>query len=435
MKKLSNPSRRLLAIAGAILLILLFAAPAALAFEGYEGERVIIDDVVEDDVYASAGRFVLNGTIKGDLVVFANTIEINGAVEGDIWALGQTITIEGTVGDDARIAGYAIAIEGEVEDDLIVAGYSLENDDESIVGGDLVYVGFQALIEGTTAKDLIISAPAIEISGDIGGSALIDLGETSAKDSKGAMTMPFTPPGAPSTPSVPLGLDIDEAASIGGDLDYSAGSEFDIPLGVVAGEVTYTPFIPDIHWLWNQFVRNTRRLITLLIVGALMMWLLPSWTRELSARVRAKPLPSLGWGVVALLALAVALTALVIAGAVVAMLLGFWRGAIVSAIGFSLTTVLLAMTQIVISLVLGQLILRLFKSSAVEHRWWPLIVGAPAFVTITALFSAPPGVGCCLGTFVWALVACLGLGAIWIWGRERLASGEAAPAEEDAPPS
>jgi hypothetical protein len=57
-------------------------------------------------------------------------------------------------------------------------------------------------------------------------------------------------------------------------------------------------------------------------------------------------------------------------------------------------------------------------SSATEHRWWPLSVGVPVLVALTALFSAPPGVGCCLGIFVWALVACLGVGASWIRGRE-----------------
>ena len=43
------PQTQALAIASIILSILLLAVPVALAFEGYEGEEVIIDDVVEDD--------------------------------------------------------------------------------------------------------------------------------------------------------------------------------------------------------------------------------------------------------------------------------------------------------------------------------------------------------------------------------------------------
>jgi hypothetical protein len=240
---------------------------------------------------------------------------------------------------------------------------------------------------------------------------------------------------------VALGLAIDEKVTIGGDLDYTAGGEFDIPSGVVAGDTTFTPDVgatahaegpSAIKWLGNTIVQHVRRLITLLIAGALMMWLIPDWSRRVSGIVRAKPLPSLGRGAVALLVLAVAAVAIATAGLVVAILLGFWRGVVVSVVGFSLITILLTMTQIVVSLMLGQVILKLFKSTAAEHRWWPLVLGVPVFVAITAVFYAVPALNCCLGPLIWAVAACLGLGAMWTWGRERLA-GDEAPPEEDAP--
>jgi hypothetical protein len=432
-----------LTVVSIVLLFLLIVVPVALAFEGYEGEEVIIDDEIEDDVYVSAGRFVLNGTIVGDLIVFANTVEINGIVEGDLLALGQTIIVDGAVADDARIGGYAILLEGDIGDDLVVAGYSVEGDDASQVGGDWVGAGFQTLLKGKVAEDVLISAPAVEISGDIEGNASIHLGDT-VQGKASPMMFPFAPPNAPVIPEVSLGLAIDKEASIGGDLDYTAGSEFDIPTGVVGGDVAFSLYVPDggpeariggpspIQWLWNLFVRNVRRFITLLVVGALVMWLLPDWTRRLTGAVRTKPLPSLGWGIVALLALAAAVSVLFVASLVVAILLGFWRGAVVGMIGLSLTAVLLAMTQIVTSVTIGQLVLKLFKSSAIEHRWWPLVLGIPIFAAITALLTAPPGLGCCLGAFVWTIVACLGLGAMWIWGRERLADSALSP-EADAP--
>jgi hypothetical protein len=454
MNRFGHSNRRLLVIASIVIVILLSAVPIALAFEGYEGEEVIIDDVVEDDVYVSAGRFVLNGTIAGDLIVFANTVEINGIVEGDLLALGQTIIVDGSIGDDARIGGYAIVLDGEVADDIIAASYSMESKEESSVGGDLVCVGFQALLKGQVAEDVIISAPAVEITGDIEGNASVNLGDTAVEDKASPMMFPFAPASAPDIPHVSLGLAIDKDAAIGGDLDYTASSEFDIPSGVVAGDVAFAPYTPGagtavhgegrfpLHWLRNLFVRNVRLFITLLIVGALMMWLLPGWSRRLSETVRTKPLSSLGWGAVASVALTAAVGIVLVAGLVVVILLGFWRGAVVSMLGLSLAAVLLAMTQIVISLTLGQLILKLFKSPATEHRWWPLILGVPVLTAITALFSAPPGLGCCLGTLVWALVACLGLGAIWIWGREQLGNSKAPPEKdvpllstEDAPPS
>ena len=95
---------------------------------------------------------------------------------------------------------------------------------------------------------------------------------------------------------------------------------------------------------------------------------------------------------------------------------------------------------IIISLLLGQLIFGLFKSAAAEHRWWPMLLGVPVFVAIAAIISIPPVVACCLDALFGLIVALLGLGAIWIWGREQLMGREAAPAgdvplppAEDAP--
>ena len=64
----------------------------------------------------------------------------------------------------------------------------------------------------------------------------------------------------------------------------------------------------------------------------------------------------------------------------------------------------------------------------------------PVFVAITAIISIPPVLTCCLNALVGLIVALLGLGAIWIWGREQLTGREApptgdvsAPPAEDAP--
>jgi hypothetical protein len=46
------------------------------------------------------------------------------------------------------------------------------------------------------------------------------------------------------------------------------------------------------------FFDNLRNLITLLIVGLLMVWLVPKLVQNGAKAVNAKPLPSFGWGIV-----------------------------------------------------------------------------------------------------------------------------------------
>ena len=459
---------KLSAIAGIVLLATFLALPAVLAFEGRDGDVIVIeaDEVIEDDLYVGANEFTLEGTVKGDLIVGGNTITINGTVEGDLWAAGQAVTVNGTVGDDARIAGYALTVGGDVADDLLAAGFSLETKSESAIAGDLLYGGYQALLMGDVTGNAHISGAAVKIAGEIGGDANVDVSDVEAGQEMptGFPFFPPTMPNMPPVPSVPLGLTVDDSATIGGDLNYTANTEIAIPSGTVAGDVSFTLYVPEAGVtveaeapspaaiVGSWFVKHLRQLITLLLVGALMMWLVPNWTRKMSNTVRTKPLPSLGWGAVALIAFVAAMIVLVIAVIVLALVLSLVTlgelggrvltlgGLTAGLLGFGFSATWAYVTKIIISLLLGRLILGLFKSAAAEHRWWPMLLGVPVFVAIAAIISIPPVVACCLDALFGLIVALLGLGAIWIWGREQLTGRRAAPAgdvplppTEDAP--
>ena len=450
MTTLSKRERRLLSIAGLALLTIFLAVPTAWAFEGRGGDVIIIkaDEVVDDDLYVGAGEFTLDGTVKGDLVVVGGTIEINGAVEGDLIAAGQSVVVNGAVEDDARIAGYALLVDGEVTDDLIAFGFSLENESGSNVGGDLFFRGYQALLAGDVTENADIGGGAVDIAGTIGGDANVDVGE--AEPGEGMPPgFPFFP-GLPTVPSVPAGLTVDETASIGGDLNYIANAEATIPAGVVAGETGFTLYVPEVKeeaeaepaapspaaraGVW--FVGQLRRLITLLLVGVVMMWLVPGWTRKVTSIVQTRPLPSLGWGVVAIAAFVLVMLVLVIATVLLAIVFGVVTlgelagrfaalgGIVMSTVAFGFSITWAYVTRIIISLLLGQLIFRLFKSPAAEHRWWPMLLGVLIFVIITAIPV--------LGWLATLATVLLGLGAVWLWGRDWLRGLKAAPVAVEA---
>jgi cytoskeletal protein CcmA (bactofilin family) len=423
MSARNRRARWLPALAGLILLVALFAVPPAHAFEGRGGDVITIraDEVIEDDLYVAAGEFTMDGTIKGDLVAVGQTLRINGTVEGDLIAAGQSIIINGSVTDDVRIAGFELLVSGDVSDDFLGVGFSMEGRPESSVGGDMVYGGYQALLK---------------IAGSIGGDANVDVGGTDP----GEQIPQFIPfiPNLPAVPSVPAGLSVETGARIEGDLNYSANAQTALPGGAVAGDVEFTRYIPKepatearpapspvVRAGW-WFLRQFRRLITLLLVGALMMWVVPDWTRRLAKNIETQPLQSLGWGVVAIAVFVVLMVLLVIATVLLAVVFGVVTlgglagrfavlgGIVTSATGFSFSLLWRYVTSIAMGVLLGQLIFRALKSPAEQNRWWPMVVG----VVILVIATAVP----VLGWLARLGIVLLGLGAVWIWGRDLLSN-------------
>ena len=444
-----------------ICLVLFIPASMALAFEIREGDNIVIgaDEVIEDDLYVGAETFTLDGTIKGDLLVAGSTIkingtveddliavggtiEINGTVEGDLMAAGQTVTVRGTVTDDVRIAGQVLTLDSEAQvgDEVLAAGLSIEGKKGSSVGGGFIYGGYQALLAGDVAQDLTVAVGGLQLSGSVGGDVKAEVGEA------GEGPPPtFFMPGAPPMPSVPMGLTVDEGAQIGGKLDYTSASEWSVPAELVAGaitrhepeievkaEVVVSPARRAADW----FLGHLRRLVTLLLVGLLLVWAVPGWTEKATGALRAKPLPSLGWGVVSIAVFILALLVILIVTILVAVILGVitlgglagttaWTGALTMALlAFFFSIAVAYVTKVVVSFLGGRLILARLKPDWADGRIWPLVVGVVLFVIITAIPI--------LGWLVNLAVVLLGLGALWLLGRDIYRQRQAAPAEVEA---
>jgi len=416
------------------LLILTFATPAH-AFDGRSGENIVIkaDEVVADDLYISASTFVLDGTVKGDLIVAGGTITINGTVEGDLIAAGQTIIINGTVTDDARIAGAALQIgeNASIGDDLIAAGASLETKKGSVTSGDLVVGSGQALLAGDVTGNLLAGAGSLELQGTFGGNVDAAVGDAEAHAGGPPPSMFMSDMGV-SIPVVAPGLTIAENAKIKGNLKYTTTNEIKVPSGSVSGKVTHiqpvvtpdaaplTPAQKAMVWTFTLL----RNIATLIILGLLLGWLAPIFIGTLVDKVRSQPLPSLGWGLVALAAAIFAVLVIFLATALGAILFGVltlgglsgtivWVGIFIIftlILGFVLITSFL--TKIVIGWLGGKMILSRIKPELAEHKIWPMVIG----VSIIALIVALPYIGWLIGL----LVMFGGLGSIWLWVRERV---------------
>lgn len=422
------------------------AAPAR-AFDGREGDKVIIaaGETVNDDLYVGGGEIVIDGTVNGDVIAFGGAITVNGAINGDLIAAGQTIVVNGAVSDDARIAGSVLFLgeKAKIGSDLIGAGYSLEARQGSVVGQDVVFAGGQVLLAGKVARNLQTAAGGLELRGAVGGDVKAEVGET-----EGGAPMSFPVQSTVPVPLVKPGLTVDPSARIGGSLEYTQNKELTFPSGIVEGKITRItpPEAPaksakraPLQQIGEWGLGMLRGMVTLILVGLLLGWLFPNFMKTTNELLQNKPWPSLGWGAVtyAVFFFAILIVILVMAtGGIVFSALTLtglsgaviWLGILVifaGVLGFVLAASYL--TKALVGSVIGKWILRRVKPNLAEHKFWPMAIGIIVLVFVIGLFKFPliP-----LGFFGWLLnfaVILFGLGALWLWGRERFGKRESVP--------
>ena len=429
-------------IIGLALLAVLLVTSPGWAVESQSGDQVIIgpDEVVDDDLYAAGNDIVVEGTITGDLVAFGRSVTVNGTVEGDLIGAGQSVEIGGEVDDDVRVAGQAILLrEGaSVGDDLIAAAYSLQNEPESNVGGTLWYAGYQALLAGTVGEDLAGAANALTLGGEIGGDADVDVdGEAGGAGPPAFVPVPQVP-----IPTVEPGLTLTDSALIGGNLTYQSSTEAQIDPGArIEGDVVREerPVEEEEEEAARSPLTETvldalGSLVALVLVGLLLVWIVPGWIRRRAYTVLDRPLASLGWGLLGLVAFPILGIGVLLVTILLAIVLGLLTlgglVALIIVLGLLAEAALVLalwistgyLAQIVVSFFAGVLLVEAIRPGRGRGRVLPLVVGLILYVVLRAIPV--------LGPLVSLAVVLLGLGAIshWIWTKLRRSRATAPPA-------
>jgi cytoskeletal protein CcmA (bactofilin family) len=427
-------------------LIIIFALCLTRPVKAYEprgGDIVIIEasEVIEDDVYVGAGSFTLRGTIIGDLIVFGSEINItsSGLIEGDLIALGQAVVIKGRVSDDVRVGGAAVTIESgaHIGGDLIAAGYSLDIEPDSTIDGELIFAGGQTRISGEIGGDTLVRSNAFQLEGTIYGDVNVHTGEV--EDAPPFIVNPVQfIPGMPPVPNIRPGLQIDESAHIDGSLDYVARSDAEIPNDVVTGAIHRTePKLPEseiepetpptptemvLSWLLGL----ARRVISLMLVGLLLLWLVPEFLEANVSTLRRQPMTSLLWGAAVFFFFIVGLVAVIF---LTALLVTIFSAATLHQL--TLTTIFTGVTTllgsllvfrlviyylayIVVGLLIGGFVIDLSNGKSRYKTLLTLIIG----VFLLSILSVIPYVGFLVNMFV----LFLGLGVLWLMAKDKYAN-------------
>ncbi|HET9222673.1 MAG TPA: polymer-forming cytoskeletal protein [Roseiflexaceae bacterium] len=402
-------------------LIALFAASPTHAAQIRGANDIVVgrDEVIADDLYVAGNSVTIDGTIEGDLIAVASQVTINGIVEGDVLAAGQGVVINGTVGDDVRAAGQAILLgpSARVIGDLAVVGLSLENQSGSVVKSDVLIGAYQALLSGDIGRDVRGGLDRLELRGTIGGDV-----DVSVSGDQNPAAIQFSPAGQTPIPRVQPNLTMADSARIGGKLIYRSSAAADVNSSAqVGGGVTFDQLPANVTQPVVPWLSALQRLAALLLVGLLLVWRFPTWMRRLADTVEARPLPSLGWGLVAFFAFIAAVLGVIAVTIALAIMFGYLTlgglvamiisaGVLLSAvmvIGYIAFTAYVA--EIIVGYMAGRWLLRRTQPSWAERSVVPLVVGVTLYVVVRAL----PW----LGGFVAIAVVLFGLGVLWQWAR------------------
>jgi cytoskeletal protein CcmA (bactofilin family) len=455
---------RLLLAFGLVFVLAVGSAQTARALEVNKGGTVAEGEIINDDLALTGSVVDMAGTVNGTLLAGASDITIRGTVNGDVIAAGSNIIISGTVQGNLFVVGGNVTVSGSVENsvffggkslvlgpnakvagNLYAAGFSVEMQSGASVGRDAAMAGYQVLLDGAIGRDVHAAVGAFEVSGTIGRNVSVDIAEPSENEQQIA-AMEFMPFGQVSR-ILPPGLQITASAHIEGKLDYYSGVEQVSGIqSTPAGGIQYhyrppenssnkkpvvTPPAVKFGVVLMGYVLNViREFLTLVLLGALAVWLCPKLLSRTAGTLREKPLPALGWG---FLVLVVGATAILLSGIAI-FLLGLAVGVVtlfglmgvVYGIGFSslglASAVFLALAQfgskLVVGMLLGDVLFRLIRKDYSSSMFWPLLLG----ILILTIVNAIPFLGILVSLFA----ILFGSGAIWIvfrdWWTQRKAA-------------
>ena len=420
---------------------------------------------IDDDVFLSANDVVMDGTVNGLLVAAGQTVTINGSVHGDALLMGETVTVtSGAVIDGNLFTGAAtVIIDGKVNGsvfggsaaaelkekaavgrNLYFGGFSLTTKTGSMVGMDLFTGAYQAILSGSITRDAKIGAGAIELNGLVGRNAVFNVGnDKSARDPEAWFS--YSPGKQYFPPAIPAGIRISSNAKINGDLTFTSDTDQSATFKPsTSGAIIYqTPVPVDVNrrqpmgmprgntpFLGISFFAAAQRFITLLILGALAIWLLlKPFNKAVDAGVQ-KPLYTAGWGFIVLAVAFLAMLVTPLVFVLMAILLGFlslggllfaWLGVVgtaISLIFLAFLFVIFSLSKLIALYMAGRWLTgHLFPKSA-DNAWVILIVGVFLYVFLTMI----PVIGWLVGM----AAALLGTGALWLaFGTNRKRSKKA----------
>jgi cytoskeletal protein CcmA (bactofilin family) len=421
MERLKNMSVRLIVVLSLTLIGLLGVIQPTQAQGIISGDSVPAGTTVQSDVILYGDNVVVSGNVDGDVLAIGRKVTVDGEVSGSMVLGGENVTVNGPVGGTLYVgaANLELGEQADLNRNLYFAGLSLSTQEGSVVGRDLLAASLGATLAGEvngSTKAIIGALEFIRIFMDNFGDSF------STYQSSLISSVPIR-----ETVMIPASLGANSFAGIGisgllSSVDISESVTYQQGGGVDWDQVEE----------WS--VDRLRVLVTLFIFGLIGIWLIPKVITRSADKLREKPLPGTGFGLLALVIafnlLGVVLLLFVIILAI-GLFLGFatmwelaWAFMALGFFGLGLTATIfglfvLYISKVIVAYLVGYVILNRFVPSVVRYKILSLLLGLVIYVLLVGIPI--------LGWVIGLLVTALGLGAAWLYYRDRreLGNGEA----------
>lgn len=340
------------------------------------------EETLDNDLWLSANSAVIKGEAKNDLFLLATAqswkpanekegnISLSGKCGNDVWALANKIELNGVVLDHTRLLAQMITVSGSVSNNAILVANSINIGRTAHMGRDIWLIGENIIVEGRVDGNADIIGQNVTLAGDIAGQVRLTAADI--------VVLPHT--------------------RINGNLIYRSTKELILDKNVelngkLIREAEEVAPETGRHLIsWPSLAMQSWLFIGALAVSALMLLLFPAFIENVSLQINRSAWKCLavGFATICLVPLACFFLAVSVIGLPLALL---------AAATF---LILIYLSKIMVGLALGAFITR--------HRAQGMKAFPAMGLGLVILYLAA-GSGL-LGTIVWFVIACLGVGAM-----------------------
>ncbi len=424
----------------------------AKAVEFDEDGFIGVDEVIDDDVFISSETVEINGTVNGDVFAAGSVVKVNGTINGSLVTGAQSIFVNGMI-DGSVYAGsstFTLGSEAEVGRNVYYGGFNISAESGSNVEKDLLVGAYQALLSGRVGRDVRAGVGALEIDGVVGNDVIAEV----AGPSEGQQSYSFSsPPGVDTI--IPSGIRVSKDAEIGGSITYKSSEDQSDAIEISpAGGVTFE-YNPDLDpdavdadeagrvgstaLIGTWLLKRVRVFITLMLLGALIVWQMPGLLNRVSKKVERESMASLGWGMVSMMVVylgAFLAAGLIIAGAIFFGVITLGElSRVILTVGFSSLGLIMAAfgllvsygSKLIVAYIIGTLIIRWLAPKYEDQKIWSMLLGVLLYTFLRAI----PIFGFAIAVFV----TFIGIGAMWLTYRDRILPVSSAEGMAEVPPA
>lgn len=238
-----------------------------------ETEETSTPKWVNNDLFLVGDKVEVNEIVDGNVFVFANEVVVNAEVGGDMFVCAKKFTVNG-----GFIYNSLFVVADEVNiDGIVLDVYSCANK-------------FTLGANGSVYRDLKAFGDTININGTVRRDAYLSASNYSFGTSNGVL--------------------------ISGNLKYSYNHDVSIPEDIVEGSITRSDIIDEeesvASVIFSYIFKAINTLVYVLVIVLLSMWLAPKFVDRVTSMDTKKAFVSLGIGIVAPIAIILALIILLL---------------------------------------------------------------------------------------------------------------------------